>query len=238
MPYRAFLPVNASEGQKLAVVYLLHGAGADYRDWSNRSHVAEYAKRGIILIMPQGDFSYYMNSVDFPKDKYEDYITKDLVADVESRFRAKRDQDSRAIVGVSMGGFAAVDYALVHPDLYVFAGALSPSIDMPRRGFNIKRFGQWWRIRTIFGPFGSEERAARDPFELVRTVNPKQAAYLYLTVGEQEPLFDPNQRFEARLKHYGFAHEFHTKPGWHSWDQWNAQIPGCFESLLSHVSTQ
>ena len=137
-----------------------------------------------------------------------------------------------------MGGFAAVDFALVHPELYSFVGSLSPSIDMPRRRFNIKRFNQWWRIRTIFGPFGNTERKARDPFELVRTANPQASPYIYLTAGEREPLLEPNRRFEATLKQYGFAHEFHTKPGGHDWTEWDAQIPECFESLLKHIPRQ
>lgn len=232
MPYRVFLPASLSEGRRIPVVYLLHGGDGSFRDWSNDSNVSEYARNGVILVMPEGDFSYYMNAVESPKDRYEDYITKDLVADVESRFPASPIRDSRAIIGISMGGFAAVDYALVHPNLYSFVGALSPSIDMPRRRFSLKRFGQWWRIRTIFGPFGSKERQARDPFELVRSAERAKTPYIYLTAGEQEPLLDPNRRFEALLKQRGFAHEFHTKPGGHDWSEWDAQIPGCFESLL------
>lgn len=169
---------------------------------------------------------------------HEDYITKDLILDIESRFPARRDRERRAIVGISMGGFGAIDLVLVHPDPYAFAGALSPSIDMPRRRFNIRRFGQWWRMRMIFGPYESKERASRDPFELVQTMDPKKAAYIYMAVGEQEPLFDPNRRFAERLQQRGFAHEFHVKPGWHDWNQWNAQIPGCFDSLFSHLSAQ
>jgi S-formylglutathione hydrolase len=235
MPYRVFLPANLAAGQKLPVAYLLHGADSGFRDWSNDSNVSRYAAHGLILVMPEGDFSYYMNAAESPKDKYEEYITKDLIADVESRFPAVREREGRAVIGISMGGFAAVDYAFIHPDLYAFVGALSPSIDMPRRGFNVKRFGQWWRMRTIFGPFGSKERLARDPLELVRTADPSKTSYIYLTVGDQEPLLEPNRRFEALLKQRGFEHEFHTKPGGHDWTEWDAQIPGCFESLLKHL---
>jgi putative tributyrin esterase len=236
MAYRVFLPSNLSAGQRLPVVYLLHGAWTDYRDWSNSSNVSQYARSGVILVMPQGDFSYYMNAVEPPSDKYEDYITKDLIADVGNRFPAKQERGNRAIVGVSMGGFAAVDYALLHPDLYIFAGALSPSVDMPRRQFTIRRFDQWLRIRRIFGAWGSKERLARDPFELVRTVNPKSAAFIYLTVGQNEPLYEPNMRFNARLQQAGFAHEFRTEPGGHDWSQWNTELPGCFTSLFAHLS--
>lgn len=236
MPYRVYLPADLQAGHDFPVVYLLHGGGADFRSWSNESDVAQYARAGLILVMPEGDESYYMNEVKSPANRYEDYITRDLIADVERRFPARKDRDGRAIIGISMGGFAAVEYALSHPQLFVFAGALSPSIDVPFRRFNLRRPGQWWKFRNIFGPVGSRDRAERNPFEIVRTVDPKQTPYLYLTAGEQEPLLEPNRRFVALLQRHGFAYEFHTKPGGHDWSEWNAQIPGCFSALSRHIT--
>jgi S-formylglutathione hydrolase FrmB len=235
MTYRVFLPAEMPPGRKFPVVYLLHGAWTDFRDWSNSSNVSEYARKGVILVMPEGDLSYYANAANIPKGKYEDYMTIDLIADVEGRFPVKRNRADRAIVGVSMGGFGAVDYALRHPDLYFFAGALSPSIDILRRHFSLRHVDQWLRTRRIFGASGSEERLTHDPFDLVRTVDPRKTPYIYLTVGESEPLFEPNERFSARLQQGGFPHEFHTKPGAHDWGQWNTQLPGCFESLFAHL---
>ncbi len=236
MPYRVYLPVNPAVGEKLPVVYLLHGAWAGFRDWSNYSHAGEYARRGVIFVMPEGERSYYMNAAEANKNRYEDYITKDLIADVESRFPAKADREGRAIVGVSMGGFAAIEYALTRPDLFVFAGALSPAIDVPRRKFSVRHIDQWWRLRTIFGPLGSAGREARDPFELVQTANPQATPYIYLTAGNNEALLGPNQQFASRLKQRGFAFEFHIKPGGHDWGEWNEQMPGCFASLLQHLN--
>ena len=65
------------------MLYLLHGGGGGFRDWSNYSDVAGYAERGLILVMPEGNSSYYTNSADRPQDRYEDYIVHDLIADVE-----------------------------------------------------------------------------------------------------------------------------------------------------------
>jgi S-formylglutathione hydrolase len=233
--YRVFLPVNLPPGRKLSVVYLLHGGGGGFRDWSNYSDVSKFALHGLILVMTEGDSSYFMNEVGSANDRYEDYITKDLIADVAARFPARNDREGRAVIGVSMGGFAAVEYALTQPQLYAFSGAISPAIDVPERRFSAKHLEQWWRFRRIFGPVGSDERRARDPFELARTVDPSKSPYIYLTAGEQEPLLEPNRRFEALLKQRGFAHEFHAKPGGHDWTEWDAQIPGCFESLLEHM---
>jgi S-formylglutathione hydrolase FrmB len=235
MPYRVFRPANQMPGVKLPVVYLLHGGGNDYRSWSVNSGVSQYALRGLILVMPEGDDSYFMNEVGSPRERYEDYITKDLIADVEGRFPARKDRAGRAIVGISMGGFAAVKYAFSHPDLYAFVGALSPSIDVPFRRYSFRRIGQWWKFRNIFGPAGSNERAARDPSTLIRTANPKAVPFIYLTAGRQEPLLGPNRQFAALLKRYGVEYEFHTEPGWHDWSQWNAQIPGCFAKLFQQL---
>jgi S-formylglutathione hydrolase FrmB len=41
-----------------------------------------------------------------------------------------------------MGGFGAVKLALDHPELFAFAGAISPAIDVPSRPFSIKRIRQ------------------------------------------------------------------------------------------------
>jgi S-formylglutathione hydrolase FrmB len=234
--YRVYLPANFPPGPKLPVVYLLHGGGEGYRNWSNQSVAVQYAVKGFILVMPDGDESYWMNEVGSPHDRYEDFVTKDLIADVESRFPARTDRGGRAVVGLSMGGFAAIDYALVHPDLFAFAGALSPSVDVPFRAFNVRRFDQWLKFRLIFGPVGSKERAARNPFELVQSANPSATPYLYVTAGEQEALLEPIRRFVSRLKRQGFAYEFHTNPGGHDWGEWNSQLPGCFASLEYHLT--
>jgi len=236
MTYRVFLPEKRNVGEKFPVVYLLHGNGGGFREWSNDSNVATYAARGVILVMPEGRSSYYLNAVERPADKYEDYLTQELITDVDVRFSAKPGRSNRAIVGVSMGGFAAIKMALSHPELYVFAGAISPPIDAPQRKFSWKRAGQWWGFRAIFGPMDSDERKARNPFVLVQSAVPQVTPYIYLTAGEQEPLLEPIQRFESRLKQRGLAHEFHTRPGGHDWYEWDAQIPGCFASLFTNVA--
>src|SRR6185312_14969452 len=100
MPYRVILPATIATNRKLPVVYLLHGNGGGFHDWSNYSDVAGYAEHGLILIMPEGNNSYYTNSADHPQDRYEDYIVHDLIADVEQRFPAAVGRTHRVIAGV------------------------------------------------------------------------------------------------------------------------------------------
>lgn len=240
MDYRVFLPAKLPTGDRLATVYLLHGGGGGFKDWSNYSDVARFAapdggSRGLILVMPEGDSSYFMNAAEKPQDRFEDYVVNDLISDVEARFAVAKGRENRAIVGVSMGGFAAVELALTHPGLFSFVGAISPAIDVPSRRFSWRRWAQSSRFRAIFGPEGSETRQECDPFILVRTADPGRTPYIYLTAGLQEALLEPNRRFAAMLKQRQFLYEFHTKPGGHGWGEWDAQIPGCFEEPLSRI---
>jgi S-formylglutathione hydrolase FrmB len=235
MPYRVVLPKVVASGQRFPVLYLLHGGGGGFRDWSNYSDIARYAERGLILVMPEGDYSYYMNSVARPRDRYEDYIVHDLITDVESRFPVASGRQNRTIVGVSMGGFGAVVLSLRHPELYFAAAGLSPALDVPSRPFSIKRWGQWRDYRAIFGPWKGETQSAEDPFMLIKSVDMAQLPYLFLSCGDQEGLLPTNERFAAALKRKSISFEFHRVAGGHDWQQWNAQVPKMMDSVTSHI---
>src|SRR5258708_22948583 len=57
MPYPLVLPANITLAQKLPVVYLLHGGGGGFLDWTNYSDVARFAAQGLLLVMPEGTTS-------------------------------------------------------------------------------------------------------------------------------------------------------------------------------------
>ncbi|HTZ84613.1 MAG TPA: alpha/beta hydrolase family protein [Candidatus Acidoferrales bacterium] len=235
MPYRVILPATSPQREPLPVIYLLHGGGGGYRDWTNYSDVARYAESGFLLVMPEGGSSYYTNAVDPPSDRYEDYIVHDLIADVESRFPVASGRANRAIVGMSMGGFGAVTLGLRHTDLFTFVGGLSSALDVPRRAFVFKRFHQSRHFAAIFGPAGSSTRRASDPFVLIRAADPEKAPYFFLTCGEQEGLLPANREFAALLSQRHFRYEFHTLAGSHDWNQWDTWIPALFRSISEHM---
>jgi putative tributyrin esterase len=134
-----------------------------------------------------------------------------------------------------MGGFGAIKLALSHPELFVFAGGISPAVDVPSRPFSIKRIQQWRHYRSIFGPWGSQARHDGDPFVLARSVDPARTPYLYLTCGDQEGLLPANRNFAALVEKRHFQYEFHLAPGGHDWHQWEQRLPGMFQSLREHL---
>ena len=180
--------------------------------------------------MPEGHSSYWVNSATNSAfrhpDRYEDFFTQDLIADAERTLPAARD---RSIVGVSMGGFGALVLALRHPGLYVVAGALSPPVDVPRRAFSWRRPLQSLALRRIFGPPGSPQRAAHDPFRLAANSTPPPP-FLYLGEGN-EPLAEPITRFDQVLTRAHLPHQFVTQPGGHEWKQWNLHLPALFDAI-------
>ena len=236
IPYRVVLPANYSTtGRKLPVLYLLHGGGGGFRDWTNYSDVAQYAANGFILVMPEGNSSYYVNSATKPQDRYEDYIVKDLISDVEQRFPAAPTRDERAIIGISMGGFGAAVLALKHPELFAFVGAMSPAIDVPSRPFSIKRISQWRHHRSIFGPWNGQHQRDNDPYVLARSADVAKTPYFFLSCGDTEGLLPANKKFAALVRERGFQYEFHVVPGGHDWNQWNAEFPEVYRVLYHHL---
>jgi putative tributyrin esterase len=235
MKYRIVLPTGTAQTKALPIVYFLHGVGGDFRDWSTYSDVERLAEGKLVLIMPQGDSSYYMNAAGRPTDRYEDYIVQDIPSDVEAKFPLVRTTEKRAIVGVSMGGFGAIKIAMTHPNLYVFAGAMSPPLDVPRRPFSLRRIQQSWSLRSIFGPWGSDTRRHNDPFLIARASSAANMPFLYLSCGEDESLLLVNRQFAAVLREQQLACAFHIVPGGHEWKQWNAELPRLFAYLFERA---
>lgn len=232
--YRVVEPAEY-HGEPLPVVYLLHGANGTFRDWTNYSDVARYVGDGMLLVMPEADESWYTNSANNPKDRYEDYVVQDLPADVRERFSVRAGNNSTAAVGVSMGGYGAIKIALHHPELFGFVGALSPAVDVTRRGVSPHRISQWLHYRAIFGPAASATRRNNDPFLLIRSADPKLLPLFYITCGTQESLFQPNRQFAYELRRRDYRFEFHPVTGGHDWQNWNAQLPALFVALRAEM---
>ncbi|HLL24000.1 MAG TPA: alpha/beta hydrolase family protein, partial [Kofleriaceae bacterium] len=142
-----------TSGKRYPVFYYLHGLGGDESNWIDGGKLDQTADAlGLeaIIVMPDGDDGFYADAakqVDydacmktgaglfFPQrkkaetcvraSKYETYITKDLVGWVDTTYRTIATREGRAIAGLSMGGFGALQLAMRHPDLFVAAASHS-----------------------------------------------------------------------------------------------------------------
>src|SRR5215831_19094291 len=107
LPYNVILPAdyNTSRVTRYPVLYLLHGLDGHYTDWLTRTNIADYAKHyRLIVVMPEGNNGWYTDSASTP-EKYETYILRELVPDVDEHFRTIQARYGRGIAGLSMGGY-------------------------------------------------------------------------------------------------------------------------------------
>jgi len=116
------------------VLYLLHGGGGSYRDWSEQGDVAAItATFNAIVVMPDtgpnDGYSDRYNDGRYGPPMWETYHVGELLPWIDANYRTVPDRAHRAIAGLSMGGGGAMVYAARHPDLFGSAAAFSGAVD-------------------------------------------------------------------------------------------------------------
>jgi len=232
LPYNVILPADyrTSKTTRYPVLYLLHGLGGHYSDWLTRTNVADYATQyRMIVIMPEGNDSWYVDGAAGSNDKYESYILKELMPDVDRRYRTLQSRYGRAIAGLSMGGYGAIKYGLKYPSTFAFAGSVSGAFGVTR--YTEKEMGgaSWEPFLKIFGPVGSETRKTNDVFEITRALTPGRVAslpYFYFDCGTEDAAqhFNPNRELSGMFLEKKIPHEYRELPGNHSWQYWDQQV--------------
>lgn len=229
MWYRAIVP-QTKPGERLPVLYLLHGANSDPAEVAQHVGLVQAAaSQRIILLVPNGELSYYSNAVHRSHANWEDAIARDLPADAAARFPILAGREHTGIAGISMGGYGAAKIALKHPEQYAYAGVVAGALDFTRRPFSVRRFGQAWRQWTIFG-LRRSSRVSEDVFALLQKSAVAQSIHWKVASGKKDPLLGVNQRFAHELKQRGAQVEMLQAPGAHDWQSWSALLPKVIES--------
>jgi len=230
LPYNVLLPANyiqpAARAKHYPVIYLLHGFSGHYTNWLEKTKLVDYAAGyDFIIVMPEGNDGWYTDSATVPTDKYESYILQELIPDVEKRFRAGSDAESRAIAGLSMGGYGAIKFGLKHPELFALAASLSGAFSVVT--WDLKEPGAISdSLKQTFGPVNSETRVANDVPKLVREAKAKNTSlpFFYVDCGTDDHLFGDNREFVSLLIELRIPHEYRQLPGSHSWTYWDSQV--------------
>lgn len=213
MPYWAYLPPGYDvAGEPYPVLYLLHGAGGHRDEWICFG-VAEVADREMsagalapmIIIMPQGDRDFWVNSVGEGL-RWGDYVREDLIAEVESRFHVRREPAARALGGLSMGGFGALSLGFTYPEAFGVIGAHTPSLHVPHSGVAFLGTG--------------DEFDRRDPVHLAATQPGLEGLRIWLDVGAEDYWLGRVSELHEILLERGIEHEWCVFSGTHEGDYW------------------
>lgn len=231
MPYRIILPSRYStenSSERFPVVYLLHGLTGHFDNWTDKTRLARLAESAnFIIVTPEGEDGWYTDSVAKASDKYESYIVKELIPEIDKKFRTLADRDHRVVAGLSMGGFGALKFGLKFPDMFVLAGSFSGAIGAATITEKMVPGAIGKTIDSIFGPDGSDVRKGNDPFAIILGATPeriKAFPFLYVACGTEDFLFQNNRDFDSLLIDKKVPHEFRELPGAHNWTFWDAQV--------------
>jgi S-formylglutathione hydrolase FrmB len=232
MPYNVVLPVNydakTESGRRYAVLYLLHGLTGHFDNWTARTKLVDRAASyNLIIVTPEGENGWYSDNLAKDGDKFESYIIRELLPEIDKRYRTIDGRSHRAVAGLSMGGYGAIKFGLKYPELFSLAGSFSGALGAASITEREIPGAVGRTIDSIFGPAGSELRKANDPFDIIRRATPekiKTFPFLYVDCGTEDFLFQNNRDFVSLLVEKKVPHEYRQLPGAHNWQYWDAQV--------------
>ena len=236
--------------RRYPVLYLLHGWGGGFQDWATKSRLYDYLSwYDLIVVMPDAENSWYVNSATDERRRYEEYFANELPALLAERFAT--DTARQSVAGLSMGGYGAVALSLKYPRRYAVAGAFSGALTMPRDLVNRERANKAaqgnngdFALPSLVAAFGAEGHPNRkdgDIFTIWRralesTSDPQRALpYIYLATGIQDPLahiVSGNREFRDVLFSARARYEYHETPGSHSWEYWDVALKAFLPRLM------
>jgi S-formylglutathione hydrolase FrmB len=231
------LPAEYSSSKRYPVLYLLHGNGGNHLQWLNGSHVKTYVQKlSLIVVMPDAESSFYVNSDTDPRNRFEDFIMMDVRQYIQNRYAV--DTLRQAIAGASMGGYGALLLAFKYPRRFFFAGDISGALDIPRYIYLRERdadlSGSVPNLKRIFGSGPSAFRRAHDLFSLYHAVAADSLPYLYLAMGIQDEYglrLRTHRAFVDSLSAAGIAYEYHETPGRHNWAYFDTELLSLIQKL-------
>ena len=235
MPYGIYLPKGyddeANKNVKWPLVLWLHGMFEDHLRFHTRGGAPvldQCVTDGklppcVFVTANGGSTSMYVNRKD---QRWEDLITVDLLDHLTKTYRVSESRDERAILGVSMGGMAALRIAFTKPDLFGVVGAHSAAVfpedpaDLPER---MQAMASRLGLDEVFGnPIQKEPWQQANPLCLALKASPKDLARLriYFDAGTKDRygFAAGNELLDKALTEHKVEHTWRLiQDGGHSW---------------------
>jgi S-formylglutathione hydrolase FrmB len=214
------------------VAYALHGLFEGSGFWERRGLapiLARLREDGTVpeflVVAVDGGNSFFVNA---PGGRYEDMVTKDLVAHVETTYRVIPGRKGRGLLGVSMGGYAALHVAFEQPGL--FAAVATHSAMLLERIPSAEQGAGRWHMAAftrVFGdPIDPALWAENDPLVWARKADPKAVPALFVDCGAEDRfgLASGHRELHRILEERGVVHEFDLPPGDHGYEFVRARL--------------
>ena len=215
--FHVVLP-EAGDLHEAPVIYLLHGAGDNGTGWLRYT-----TEKGLVLIIPGVGNSWYTDMASGVQAFT--CVTQELPAVCRRMFGLTQQREKTHVIGLSMGGYAALKLALTNPYSYTTCTALSAAV----RPEQVVKSPDWplppAAARAVFG-------TGIDHGELPPQADLAALPAIRMVCGEQDALLPANREFHALLQSKGIAHTFETAPGAHTWPFWDAQLERVLDQIF------
>ena len=214
-------PKTYNKQTQYPVVYLLHGHGGDYSDWTKHWEAAKNMadQYNFIIVCPDGNkASWYYDSPMDSTSRYETYVAKELVPWIDSNYKTIATREARAITGLSMGGHGALYVAFRNQDVYGACGSMSGGLD-------IRPFPNNWSIKKMLGE-QSEHPENWEKHTIMGMLHLLLPGELEITIdcGINDFFYNMNVRLHDELNYRNIPHTFISRPGGHTWDFWKMSV--------------
>ena len=203
-------PGYATTTRRYPVLYLLHGSNDTAAGWTMAGNanfvldnlLAEKKAQPMIVVMPWGHATPYGAPPPgaITNDAlFEDYMLKDVIPSVESRYRVAPGRQNRAIAGLSMGGGQSLRIGLGHLDLFSAVASFSGAVPGD--------------FETRFAALLKDSRTTNEKLKV-----------LWIGCGRQDSLFGRSSGLSELLTKYQVRHVFRATDGVHNYTVWRKYL--------------
>ncbi len=213
-----------TSGKRYPVFYLLHGMGGDENAWSELGRatqildnlIAQGKAEPMIVVMTNGNIAleaapgesslgYVPPTFQLPKTMEGTFETHfpEVVKFIDKHYRTKANKKSRAIAGLSMGGYHSLHISKQYPDMFNYVGLFSAAI-MPGKNATSPVYEDMeGKLAVLFA---------------------KKPALYWIAIGKTDFLYKANEEYRKLLDEKGYPYEYFENEDGHIWRNWRIYL--------------
>lgn len=204
--YSTYLPKSYDGTKTYPVLYLLNGADGNNNDWLEKGMVNAYAStyaadggKEMIIVCPNGcpdgQNVFYCDGFQNNGVNYMTFFFDEFVPFIESIYKVKAEKESRAIAGLSMGGYGSLYYGFLHQEMFCYIYACSPATYVE----------------------GTPNLYMMQPTAELPGIT--------IEIGKQDFLYESAKEYHDGMSSVNIRHEWIEREGTHDWAFWVACTP-------------